>query len=73
MTKADQASALKSFRDGKCKILIATSVAEEGLDIRECNLVIMYNYVTGEVGRIQRAGLSFSTFDQHCLHARLSV
>lgn len=56
MTKANQEASLQSFRDGKCKILIATSVAEEGLDIRACNLVIMYNYVTGEVGRIQRAG-----------------
>ncbi|XP_039268602.2 ATP-dependent RNA helicase DHX58-like [Styela clava] len=56
MTKTKQESVIKAFRDGECKVLVATSVAEEGLDIRACNLVIMYNYVTGEVGRIQRAG-----------------
>lgn len=67
MTKAEQESALMAFRDGKCKILIATSVAEEGLDIRECNLVIMYNYVTGEVGRIQRAGVNYLELRNMCI------
>nr|XP_039268621.1 antiviral innate immune response receptor RIG-I-like isoform X1 [Styela clava] len=56
MTKDSQESVLKSFREGVTKVLIATSVAEEGLDIPACNLVIMFNYVTGEVGRIQRKG-----------------
>lgn len=58
MTKVVQDNVIKAFRSGETKVIIATSVAEEGIDIKECNLVIMYNYVTGEVGRIQRKGRS---------------
>jgi ERCC4-related helicase len=46
MTKNDQDNTLKYFRDGKHKLIIATSVAEEGLDIQKCNLVIRYDHVT---------------------------
>ena len=60
MTKAVQDNIIKAFRSGETKVIIATSVAEEGIDIKECNLVIMYNYVTGEVGRIQRKGTKMS-------------
>lgn len=52
----DQVIARKEFEEGISKVLICTSVAEEGLNFVACSLVIMYNYVTGEVGEIQRAG-----------------
>ena len=56
MTKSSQYDALKAFREGKSKVLVATSVAEEGLDIKACNMIITYNYSTNEVGKIQRKG-----------------
>ena len=53
---SDNHVARQNFEDGTSKILVCTSVGEEGLDFTASNLVIMYNYVTGEVGRIQRKG-----------------
>ena len=40
--KDEQEKLLKDFRKGICKLLISTSVLEEGLDVPECNLVIRF-------------------------------
>ncbi|KAF3821330.1 hypothetical protein GH733_011483 [Mirounga leonina] len=52
-----QKCALDAFRtDGDKKILIATSVADEGIDIAQCNLVILYEYVGNVIRMIQTRG-----------------
>ena len=56
MTQSEQDEVLNCFRDGTHKLIIATTVAEEGLDIRQCNLVIRYEHVTNETARIQTKG-----------------
>ncbi|XP_025096123.1 probable ATP-dependent RNA helicase DDX58 isoform X1 [Pomacea canaliculata] len=56
MTKNQQVDVMQYFRNGDHKIMVATSVAEEGLDIRQCNLVIRYNYVTNEIAMVQARG-----------------
>jgi ERCC4-related helicase len=54
MTQVKQAKVLRDFKDGLYSALVATSVAEEGLDIAECDLVVMYDAVPSEVRYIQR-------------------
>jgi Fanconi anemia group M protein len=56
MTQARQVRVLRDFEDGIYTALVATSVAEEGLDIDECDLVVMYDAVPSEVRYIQRRG-----------------
>jgi Fanconi anemia group M protein len=56
MTQLQQAKILREFKDGLHSTLVATSVAEEGLDIAECDLVVMYDAVASEVRYIQRRG-----------------
>lgn len=56
MTAAEQRDVLKKFRNGEVNLLIATTVAEEGLDIAECNFVIRYGLVTNEIAMIQARG-----------------
>ncbi|XP_033757099.1 probable ATP-dependent RNA helicase DDX58 isoform X2 [Pecten maximus] len=56
ITKVVQDTILKAFRDGTHKVVIGTSVLEEGLDIPRCNLVILYDHVTNEIQRVQTRG-----------------
>lgn len=51
-----QLSALNKFRKGETNCLIATSIAEEGLDIPDCNLVIRFDLCTTLVRYIQSRG-----------------
>ncbi|XP_077993635.1 ATP-dependent RNA helicase DHX58-like [Glandiceps talaboti] len=56
MTQAEQDATIQRFANGDCKLLVATSVAEEGLDIEECHMVINYNHATNEISLRQSSG-----------------
>lgn len=56
MTQDEQSAVLESFRNGEFNVLVATSIAEEGLDIPEVDLVIFYEPIPSEIRYIQRRG-----------------
>ncbi len=56
LSQAEQAEILDLFKKGKYNILVATSVAEEGLDIAEVQLVLFYDCTASAVRNIQRRG-----------------
>ncbi len=51
-----QIETVQKFRDGEYKVLIATRVGEEGLDISEVNLVVFFDNVPSSIRYIQRRG-----------------
>lgn len=82
MNQNEQSIILDSFRKKEFNVLVATSIAEEGLDIPEVNLVIFYEPVSSEIRHIQRKGrtgrkssgnviilTSKDTVDMHILYA----
>ncbi len=56
LTQKDQSDLINNFRSGTIQILVATSVAEEGLDIPTVDLVIFYEPIPSEIRFIQRKG-----------------
>ena len=56
LTQKEQIRLLKEFKDGTYNTLVGTSVAEEGLDIEECDLVVFYDVVPSAIRSIQRRG-----------------
>ncbi|XP_071093365.1 antiviral innate immune response receptor RIG-I-like [Haliotis cracherodii] len=68
MTRPRQIEAVKSFKWGQSRVAVATSVAEEGIDITTCSLVIRYEYVSNEIGMIQARGRASRVEDgTYCL------
>ena len=53
-TQADQLRVVKAFRDGDYNTLVATCVAEEGLDIGEVDMIICYDAHKSPIRLIQR-------------------
>lgn len=56
LTQKEQIRLLEEFKEGIYNTLIGTSVAEEGLDIAECDLVVFYDVVPSAIRSIQRRG-----------------
>jgi Fanconi anemia group M protein len=56
MSQEEQSVVLESFRNGEFDVLVATSIAEEGLDIPEVDLVVFYEPIPSEIRYIQRRG-----------------
>jgi Fanconi anemia group M protein len=56
MSQSDQEALMRSFRAGKPRVLVASSVAEEGIDVPQVDLVVFYEPVASEVRTIQRRG-----------------
>ena len=56
LTQKQQAEIIGKFRSGEYNTLVATSVAEEGLDIPSTDLVLFYEPVPSEIRTIQRKG-----------------
>lgn len=55
-SQSKQIEILQDFRDDKINIIIATSIAEEGLDIPNVDAIIFYEPVPSEIRLIQRRG-----------------
>jgi ERCC4-related helicase len=56
ISQTKQLQILEEFKNGTVNVLIATNVAEEGLDIAECDVVVFYDIVASEIRYIQRKG-----------------
>lgn len=56
MKQSEQQAAIERFKNGDTEVLVSTSVAEEGLDIPEVDLVLFYEPVPTAIRSIQRKG-----------------
>lgn len=56
LTQKEQVDILARFRAGEHNVVVATSVAEEGLDVPQVDLVVFYEPVPSEIRTIQRRG-----------------
>ncbi len=56
LNQKQQVEIIEKFKDGEYNTLVATSVAEEGLDIPATDLVLFYEPVPSEIRSIQRKG-----------------
>ncbi len=56
LRQKEQVELVEKFKKGEYNVLVATSVAEEGLDIPATDMVIFYEPVPSEIRSIQRRG-----------------
>lgn len=56
MDQATQSKTLERFRDGEFKVLVSSSIGEEGLHVPDVDLVVFYEAVPSEIRYIQRRG-----------------
>jgi Fanconi anemia group M protein len=56
MNQREQGQILAAFRSGRFPVLVASSVAEEGLDVPDVDVVVFFEAVPSEIRAIQRRG-----------------
>lgn len=56
MNEAEQKRVIDDFRNGERNLMIATDIAQEGLDVARCQYVIRYEFVSNEIGTVQSRG-----------------
>jgi Fanconi anemia group M protein len=56
LSQKKQKEIIEKFKKSEINVLVATSIAEEGLDIPEVNAVIFYEPIPSAIRSIQRAG-----------------
>ncbi|BGP13262.1 hypothetical protein JCM10213_004968 [Rhodosporidiobolus nylandii] len=56
MAIKEQTAVVAAFRSGDLNLLVATRIAEEGLDFRQCNLVVRFDALTTITGYVQSRG-----------------
>ncbi len=56
MSQQEQQDVLTRFRDRDFRVLVSTSVGEEGIDVPQVDLVVFYEAVPSEIRAIQRRG-----------------
>ncbi len=56
LKQKEQGAMIEKFKTGEINVLVATSIAEEGLDIPEVNEVIFYEPIPSAIRKIQRTG-----------------
>lgn len=56
LTQKQQVEIIQKFKNGEYNTLVATSVAEEGLDIPATDLVVFFEPIPSEIRSIQRKG-----------------
>ncbi|KAG0129258.1 hypothetical protein HOY82DRAFT_488379 [Tuber indicum] len=64
-TLREQMITVSKFRQGKLNCLIATSVAEEGLDIPDCSLVIRFDLYRTMIQYVQSRGRARSSVSKY--------
>jgi Fanconi anemia group M protein len=55
-TQDAQKRTIEDFRNGKFRVLVASSIGEEGIDIPGVDLVLFYEAIPNEIRNIQRRG-----------------
>ncbi|XP_055600531.1 uncharacterized protein LOC129749550 [Uranotaenia lowii] len=56
VTQKEQIAAMRDFRAGLCNTLIATCVAEEGIDVGEVDLIVCFDITKNPTRFVQRIG-----------------